>query len=65
MRHEWIFDVLSDLRLYAQSNGLPALALKAEEALRIARAEVAANPPAEAGQDGDTCGGAPATGLPH
>ena len=65
MRHEWIFDVLSDLRLYAQSNGLPALAIKAEEALHIARAEVAASPAAEAAQDGDECGGAPATGLPH
>ena len=65
MRHEWIFDVLSDLRLYAQSNGFPALALKAEEALRIARAEVAFGPPEEDGQDGDDRGGTKATGLPH
>lgn len=46
MRHDWIFDVLRDLRAYAQTNGLPALALKAEEALRVACAEVAAPPAA-------------------
>lgn len=65
MRHDWIFDVLSDLRLYAQSNGLPALALKAEEALRIARAEVAASRPGPAGQDPDDHDDASAKGLPH
>ena len=42
MRHDWIFDMLKDLRSYAQSNGLPALALKADEAMRVAQAEVAA-----------------------
>lgn len=42
MRHDWIFDVLMDLRSYAQANGLPALAAKAEEALRIARVEIPA-----------------------
>ena len=42
MRHDWIFDVLRDLRAYAQTNGLPALALKADEAMRVARADVAA-----------------------
>ena len=42
MRHEWIFDVLADLRVYAMQHGLIALAAKTEEAQRVARAEVAA-----------------------
>jgi len=45
MRHDWIFDVLRDLRAYAQTNGLPALALKAQEALDVAVTEIAALPP--------------------
>lgn len=44
-RHQWIFDVLTDLRRYALANGLPALARKAEEAIETARAEIAALPP--------------------
>ena len=39
MGHEWIIDVLKDLSSYARANGLPALAGKAEEALRVAEAE--------------------------
>lgn len=42
MRHDWIFDVLSDLTVYARENNLPLLAAKADEALRVARAEIAA-----------------------
>ena len=42
MRHDWIFDVLTDLRSYAQANGLTALAHKAEETLQVARAELGA-----------------------
>ncbi len=42
MHHDWIFEVLEDLRDYAVKNGMPATAAKAEEALRVARAEVAA-----------------------
>jgi hypothetical protein len=34
MGHDWIFDVLKDLRTYALSNDLPALAAKAEDALK-------------------------------
>ncbi len=41
MGHDWIFEVLEDLRAYAVLNDLPATAAKAEEALLIARAEVA------------------------
>lgn len=42
MRHDWIFEVLEDLRSYALKNGLSATAAKADEALRVARAEVTA-----------------------
>lgn len=55
MQHDWIFDVLRDLRAYALANGLPALAAKAEEALRTAEAELAAL----------RGGGAPPAGRPH
>jgi predicted transcriptional regulator len=48
MRHEWIFDVLSDLKTYATNNDLPALAVKVEEAITIARAETDAQ-----GEDGN------------
>jgi hypothetical protein len=41
MRHDWIFDVLEDLRVYASLNGLPGTVVQVEEALRIARAEAA------------------------
>jgi hypothetical protein len=42
MQHDWIFEVLGDLQAYASRNGLPLLAAKADEALRVARAEIAA-----------------------
>ena len=42
MRHDWSFDVLKDLVSYAERNGLPQLARKAEEALRTAAEEIAA-----------------------
>jgi hypothetical protein len=57
MRHAWIFDVLADLKLYAERNGLSATALKAAEALAVARAEVGtadakAEPPPARGPGG-------------
>ena len=64
MRHDWIFDVLRDLKTYAQANGFPALAAKADEALRIARAEIVALPNAEPGPDPDLSGN-PASGRAH
>jgi len=42
MSHDWIFDVLKDLVSYAERNGLPKLAQKAEEALQVAAEEIAA-----------------------
>lgn len=50
MGHDWIFEVLSDVKAYADRHGLVALAAKAEEALAVARAEIAA----EQGDDGET-----------
>ena len=40
MGHEWVISVLTDLRSYARANGLPALATKADEALRVAEVEI-------------------------
>jgi len=42
MSHDWIFDVLKDLVSYAERNGLPQLARKAEEALQTAAEEIGA-----------------------
>lgn len=52
MRHDWIFDILSDLHDYASRNDLPELALKVQETLVIARREV------EAEAEGGTTAGA-------
>lgn len=62
MRHDWIFEVLNDLRSYAQKNDLPALAEQAERTLRIARAEIAAR-----GSDPDqgNDSGPPPASRPH
>lgn len=50
MSHDWIFDVLRDLVSYAEKNGLPRLAEKAEEALAVAEEEVAAKARGNGGQ---------------
>ena len=42
MRHDWVFDVLSDLLTYATQNGLPRLAEKVSETLDVARREIGA-----------------------
>jgi hypothetical protein len=42
MRHEWVFDVLSDLLAYATQNDLPRLAAKVADAMDEARQEIAA-----------------------
>lgn len=41
MRHDWIFDVLTDLRSYAEQNNLQALAVQVEATILLARAEIA------------------------
>jgi hypothetical protein len=40
MRHDWVFDVLSDLHSYAMRNDLPGLAHKIEEAMLEAQREI-------------------------
>ena len=53
MRHNWIFDVLDDLRRYSAANGLPGLALKVDEAIQVAKRELALAPPSkDLAQDG-------------
>ncbi|NUB44355.1 hypothetical protein GEU84_008170 [Fertoebacter nigrum] len=63
MRHDWIFDVLADLRSYAQKNRLTALAAQVEDTLRVARTEIAAADTCPARGEGS--GGAPPAGRPH
>lgn len=58
MRHDWVFEVLEDLRAYALQNGLIATATKVEEALRIARVE-AGSEEDEGDSPGGSAGGAP------
>jgi hypothetical protein len=45
MRHDWVFDVLSDLLAYATRNDLPGLAAKVSAAIDEARREIDAPPP--------------------
>ncbi len=41
MRHEWIIDVLTDLRGYARANALEALAEQLSDAQAVAEIELA------------------------
>jgi hypothetical protein len=40
MSHQWVFDVLRDLKVYASLNSLPGLAARVDEALVVAQAEI-------------------------
>ena len=51
MRHDWIFDVLTDLRSYAVQNGLRDLAEQVDITLSTARRDVAAADRPKAGVD--------------
>lgn len=42
MRHDWVFEVLTDLAEYAEKNDLPRLARKVGETLAVAREEIVA-----------------------
>jgi hypothetical protein len=42
MRHDWVFDVLLDLKSYAMRNDLPQLAASVDQALAVARSEIEA-----------------------
>lgn len=63
MHHDWIFDVLRDLRSFAQKNGLPALAAQVETTLQVAETEIAALNGRDAPEEGD--GGPAAGGQAH
>lgn len=41
MQHDWILDVLADLRTFAKANSLEALAEQLEDTTLIAAAEIA------------------------
>ena len=41
MGHDWILSVLSDLKTYAEQNGLPSLAEQLSDTAVVARAEIA------------------------
>ena len=43
MRHDWIIDVLADLRVYAEDNNLPALTAQVKLALQVAELEIGAD----------------------
>jgi len=40
MGHDWVLDVLGDIKSYAVANGLHGLADKIDEAIRVAREEL-------------------------
>lgn len=40
--HDWVFDVLADLKTYAEAQGFNELAQQAEHTLEVARREIAA-----------------------
>lgn len=40
MRHDWIFDALTDLRNYAEKNNLTAIAAEAARIMVVARQEL-------------------------
>lgn len=42
MGHDWMFEVLADMKAYAERHGMSALAAKIAETEEVARADVAA-----------------------
>ena len=54
MGYDWIFDVLKDLKAFAEANDMPELAAKSEEALTVATAEVAVRTDAATPANRDT-----------
>jgi predicted transcriptional regulator len=61
--HDWIIDVLEDLRTYAKSNGMTDLARKTDETLDVARQEIADK--AQSGGQSGTGTGGPQGGQFH
>jgi len=62
MSNEWIIDVLTDLRTFAQTNGMEATAAELEDACLVALAELASK---RAGDMGQTSGNEGKSGKPH
>jgi hypothetical protein len=61
--HDWIIDVLEDLKTYAKRNGMAELAAKTDETLTVARQEIASKARSE-GPTGTGAGG-PQGGQVH
>jgi hypothetical protein len=40
MGHDWILDVLTDLKTFARTNGMPSLAAQLDDAAFVAQAEI-------------------------
>ncbi|SMX47341.1 hypothetical protein [Maliponia aquimaris] len=40
MGHDWILDVLTDLKTFARANGMPSLAAQLDDATFVAQAEI-------------------------
>ena len=60
MQHDWILDVLADLKAFATSNGLPALAEQLDDARIVAMAETASRAEgAQSGRNGDIASAGP------
>jgi hypothetical protein len=57
MAHEWVIEVLGDLRGFAKTNDLPTLAAQLEEALVVAHAEIAGASSTEERAGGDAKNG--------
>ncbi len=51
MQNEWILDVLTDLRTFARSNGLGALARQLDETRQVAASELASTGEGSAGHE--------------
>ena len=49
MRHDWMLDVLGDMRRYAQMHGMPVLVRSLDQTIGIAEREIVA-----ASEDGAT-----------
>jgi len=43
MGHDWILDVLTDLKTFARANGMPSLATQLDDATFVAQAEIASH----------------------
>ncbi|MEO0401084.1 MAG: hypothetical protein AAF214_01785 [Pseudomonadota bacterium] len=65
MRSDWILDVLTDLKTFARSNNMPALAEQLDDTAIVAMAEIAAMKEANNGQrhDGEAAVGTHFGGL--